>query len=313
MENNLYSLAILIPCYNEEKTIAKVVRDFRSSFPQASIFVFDNNSTDSSTVLAMEAGATVIKEKRQGKGFVVGSMLQMVEADYYIMVDGDDTYPVEYADALLQPLLNQEADMVVGHRLSDYTDNAFRPLHVWGNKLVCNLINLIFSSHLSDPMSGYRAFTREVALHLPIVASGFDVETEMTLQLLYRHFVIKEIQIPYRSRPEGSFSKLRTFRDGGRVVWKILNIFSAYKPLTFFGGISLVFLFISLLSGSFVIREYILYRYIYSVPKTILAGSCFTIFMLLISIGLILHTLNFRLLEITSALSKQILRAKENT
>ena len=301
-------VAVLIPCYNEARTIAKVVRDCRRALPDATVHVFDNASTDATAAEARGAGAVVTREKRRGKGYVIATMLATVEADYYLMVDGDDTYPTDRAADLLQPLLEGRADMVVGQRLSVHTDDAFRPMHVFGNKLVRNLINAIFSADLVDIMSGYRAFTREVALHLPVVASGFDVETEMTLQLLYRRFVIHEIPVAYGARPAGSVSKLRTVRDGIRVLLKILGIFKAYKPLTFFGGLAIVAMLAGLACGAVVIYEYFAFHYIYRVPTAILAASCVLLSFLLASVGVTIHTLNYRILEMTTVLSKQIAR-----
>src|SRR3712207_6799242 len=291
MHNDFPSVAVLIPCFNEGLTVGKVVRDFRQALPHAAIYVFDNNSTDDTAAQARRAGAAVIREKRQGNGAVVAAMLAKVDADYFVMVDGDDTYPAEQAGDLLAPLLRGEADMVVGQRLSVYGQGSFRRLHVSGNLLVRGLINRIFSSRLQDIMSGYRAFTREVALNLPIVASGFDVETEMTLQLLYRRFVIREIPVAYRARPEGSSSKLRTIPDGIRVLLKILGVFKAYKPLTFFGGLALLAMTAGLVVGYFPVAEYFAYRYVFSVPKAILAASLVMIALLLASIGVLLHTL----------------------
>lgn len=297
------NIAVLIPCYNEQKTIVKVIQDFRKELPDANIYVFDNNSTDDSYELAVNAGAIVIKEKKQGKGFVVAAMLQKVQADYYIMVDGDDTYSAEYAHALLEPLMDERADMVVGQRLSQYDKDAFRPLHVFGNKVICKLLNLIFNSNLSDPLSGYRAFTEEVALRLPVVASGFDVETELTLQMLYRHLIIKEIPIPYRARPQGSFSKLSTFKDGVRILFKIFSILRSYKPMTFFGSLGILSAFIALGIGFFLIfgesNEV-------NIALSIVCSSLFIIGIFFASIGIILNSLNFRLLEDMSTLEKQI-------
>lgn len=299
-------VAVVIPCYNEGTTIGKVVRDFRRSVPHADIYVFDNRSSDNTAAEAAAAGATVIKEKRQGKGFVISAMLRKVSADYYLMVDGDDTYPAERAVDLLAPLISGDSDMVVGKRLAEYEAGAFRPLHVMGNKVVCQLINLIFAAGLDDPMSGFRAFTREVAEVLPVVAWGFDIETEMTLQLLYRRFVIREVAITYRARPAGSASKLRTFRDGILVLAKILDIFKAYKPLTFFGGMAIVALLAAVLVGSIPVYEYLEYRYVYSVPKAILSASLLVLATLLAAVGVIISTLNYRMAEMTSVLSGQM-------
>ncbi|MFA5835582.1 MAG: glycosyltransferase family 2 protein [Bellilinea sp.] len=307
------NIAVLIPCYNEQKTIVKVIQDFRNELPNATIYVFDNNSSDGSFELAVNSNAIVVKEKRQGKGFVLSAMLNKVVADIYVLVDGDDTYPAEKVHDLLAPVLKEETDMLVGQRLSNYSQHAFRPLHYSGNKLVCTLINAIFSSKLKDPMSGYRVFNRAVAIELPIVATGFDVETEMTLQLLYRHFKISEIEIPYRERPLGSFSKLNTIKDGFKVLYKILSIMQSYKPLTFFGGIGLMFFICSILVGAFVIREYLLFKYIYSVPKAILASGLMILGIVSVNIGIILHTINFRLLELSSNAAKLFFRFENSS
>lgn len=301
---SLINIAVLVPCYDEHKTIVKVIQDFRKELPDANIYVFDNNSTDGSYELAVNSGAIVIKEKKQGKGFVVAAMLQKVQADYYIMVDGDDTYLAENAHALLEPLMDESADMVVGQRLSQYGENAFRPLHVFGNKIICKLLNLIFKSNLSDPLSGYRAFTKEVALRLPVVASGFDVETELTLQMLYRHLIIKEIPIPYRARPSGSFSKLSTLKDGFRILLKIFSILRSYKPMTFFGGVGLVLAICGVIVGLFLIRKYILYEGFINIPQAIFATALVLFGIISTTIGIILHTMNFRLLELSSNTTK---------
>lgn len=297
-------LAVLIPCYNEEPTIVKVIKDFQRELPEAKIYVFDNNSTDRSYELAISAGATVIKEKHQGKGFVIHSMLMKIVADIYILVDGDDTYPAEKVHDLILPVIKDEADMVVGQRLSSYSKNAFRPLHHSGNKLVCSLINAIFSTHLKDPMSGYRVFNRNTALELPIVATGFDVETEMTLQLLYRHFKIIELEIPYRERPQGSFSKLNTFSDGLKVLYKIFSILQSYKPLSFFGGIGLILILGSMVFIPSIISDYITYGQISKALEAILATGLIILGVISSTIGIILHILNFRLLELSSNSAK---------
>jgi len=298
------NIAVLIPCYDEQKTIVKVIQDFRKELPGAKIYVFDNNSTDGSYKLAVNAGAIVIKEKRQGKGFVLSSMFKKVVADLYVLVDGDDTYPAEKVHDLIAPVLNEETDMVVGQRISDYSQNAFRPLHYSGNKLVCALINLIFSADLKDPMSGYRVFNRNVALELPIVATGFDIETEITLQMLFRHLMINEIEIPYGERPQGSFSKLNTFKDGVKVLLKIFSILRSYKPFVFFGGVGLILAGCGLIVGIFLIRKYILYEGFINIPQAILATALVLFGIISATIGIILHTMNYRLLELSSNTSK---------
>jgi glycosyltransferase involved in cell wall biosynthesis len=297
-------LAVMIPCFNEGSTIAKVVFDFRRALPGSTIYVFDNNSTDDSIRQATEAGATVIKEKHQGKGFVVKSMLTKVMADIYVMVDGDDTYPADRVMDLMRPVLDEEADMVVGQRNSDSPSRAYRRFHVAGNRLVCGLINMIWSANLRDPLSGYRVFTREVASELPVVAFGFDVETEMTIQLLYRRYIIKEVPIAYRERPSGSASKLSTFKDGFLVLSKVFAIARAYKPLTFFGGIGILLVMLGVLAGL-----YGLWRFGEDQLSSLLgclALALTGVFGGLVSaaVGIVIHTLNFRLLELSSTMSK---------
>ena len=233
--NNKAKIVILIPCLNEEITIGKVIHDFQDAIPEAKIIVFDNNSTDRTAAIARECGAEVIPESRPGKGHVVASMFRKVDADYYVIVDGDDTYSAEHVRKLLEPVMKEQADMAVAVRLAEYTVTSFRPLHVFGNNLVRRLVNWIFNSNLSDIMSGYRAFSRELVQSIPILSSGFEVETEMTIRILDYGFRIKEVPLPYRERPEGSVSKLRTFHDGFRVLAEIARITKAYKPFTFFG------------------------------------------------------------------------------
>src|SRR6056300_529838 len=188
-------IAVLIPCLNEEVTISKVVQDFRKELPGATIYVFDNNSTDRTAELAEAEGAVVIPERKRGKGYVIASMFRKVEADYYVMVDGDDTYSAAHVQALLQPLLDGEADMTVATRLNEYEEESFRPLHVFGNNLVRSLVNWIFNSNLEDIMSGYRGFSRELVQNLPVLASGFEVETEMTIRVLDYGYTIQEVTV----------------------------------------------------------------------------------------------------------------------
>ncbi len=303
------NVAVVIPCFNEAPTIGKVVHDFRCVLPNAIVYVFDNNSTDETAARALAAGACLRHEKRQGKGFVIANMLATIDADYYVMVDGDDTYPAEKAHDLLLPLFADTADMVVGQRLSEHSTASFPPLHVFGNKLIRNVINLIFGSALVDVMSGYRAFTRTVADHLPVVASGFDVETEMTLQLLYRGFIVKEVPVAYRERPLGSSSKLRTFHDGILVLLKILGIFKAYKPLTFFGGMGLLAFLTAAVPGTSAIGEYLRDGRLTSFVGALMTVGLLLAGFMLATIGVTLHTVNFRIFEMTNVLSKQILRA----
>lgn len=244
-----HKIAVLIPCHNEEITVGKVIQDFRAQLPDAAIYVFDNCSTDRTALIAREHQAIVQHEARQGKGYVLEAMFDTVKADLYVLVDGDDTYPAEYVHDLLEPLKTGKADMTVGARLSRHTGESFRPLHVFGNRLVCKLINKIFRADLSDIMSGYRAFNSKVTQRIPVVSSGFEVETEITVQMLYYRLKIKEIAIPYRGRPEGSASKLRTLPDGLRILWKLFSLFRSVKPLTFFGALGLLVFLCGIIAG----------------------------------------------------------------
>jgi len=301
-------IAVLIPCYQEEKTIGKVVADFKRVLPGAEIYVYDNNCTDSTAAIARQSGAVVRREKRQGKGHVVASMFEQVEADILVMVDGDDTYEAEAVGALLEPILKGDADMTVAARLQTYADKSFRPFHLLGNRLICAIINRVFGSRISDIFSGYRAFTREAAAQIPITAAGFDVETELTLQALYRGLVIIEITAPYRARPEGSFSKLRTVSDGLLVVLKLFLILRSYKPLTFFGLCSLGLAAMGLLAGFRPVHEYVTEHFVYAVPSAILAASLILLAFLALGLGLILNSTNLRLLELEKLVRKRTAR-----
>ena len=295
--NNKAKIVILIPCLNEEITIGKVIHDFQDAISEAKIIVFDNNSTDRTAAIARESGAEVIPESRPGKGHVVASMFRKVDADYYVIVDGDDTYSAEHVRKLLEPVMKEQADMAVAVRLAEYTATSFRPLHVFGNNLVRRLVNWIFKSNLSDIMSGYRAYSRELVQSIPILSSGFEVETEMTIRILDYGFRIKEVPLPYRERPEGSVSKLRTFHDGFWVLAEIARIAKAYKPFTFFGCIGLAFILAGGISGIWVILDYLEDEYVNKVPTAILATG----FMLLgfgsMGIGILLNTISYRFRE----------------
>jgi len=299
------SIAVLIPCYQEELTIGRVVEDFKRALPQATIYVYDNNCTDATAEVASKAGAVVRREKRQGKGFVVASMFEQVDADILVMVDGDDTYDAGAVTALLEPILKGDADMTVATRLHTYGDKSFRRFHLLGNRMVCGAINWMFNSKISDIFSGFRAFTREAAAQIPITAAGFDVETELTLQALYRGLVIKEIAAPYRARPEGSFSKLSTFSDGFAVILKLFLILRSYKPLTFFGLCSLGLLLLGLGAGARPVYEYVTERYVYAVPSAILASALVLLAFLSLGLGLILNSTNLRLLELEKLIGKR--------
>jgi len=287
------NIAILIPCYNEELTIAKVINDFKHELPEAKIYVYDNNSSDNTTLIAKEHGAIVRKEYRQGKGNVVRSMFRDIEADIYVMTDGDDTYPAEFVHDIIVPIINQEADMVIGDRHSNgtYKDENSRPLHNFGNSLVKNLINKLFNSDLKDIMSGYRAFNKKFVKNMPVASAGFEIETEMTLHALDKNFLLKEIPIEYRDRPEGSFSKLNTLSDGTRVLKTIFWVFKDYKPLTFFTMLSLIFFLLSLMVGIPVVAEFIETSFITKIPSAILSVGLMMVSVLSLFSGFILDTI----------------------
>jgi len=287
------NIAILIPCYNEELTIAKVINDFRKELPKAKIYVYDNNSTDKTMQIAKENDAIVKTEKRQGKGSVVKSMFRDIDADIYIMVDGDDTYPAEFVHKMLQPIIDDESDMVVGDRHSSgaYKDENKRPFHNFGNNLVKGMINKLFNANLGDVMSGYRVFNKKFVKNIAIHSGGFEIETEMTLHALDKNFLLKEIPIEYRDRPKGSFSKLHTFSDGTLVIKTIFWLFKDYKPLAFFTILSLLFFVLSLAVGIPVINEFIDTLYIKKIPSSILSVGLMLISILSLFSGFILDTI----------------------
>ena len=238
-------IAVLVPCYNEAQTIAKVVTDFKAALPEAVIYVYDNNSTDNTAELARNAGAVVRYEHQQGKGNVVRRMFQEIEAECYVMADGDDTYPAHNAPALVRHVLEGQADMVVGDRLSAtyFTENK-RPFHNFGNSLVRWCINHIFKSNIKDVMTGYRAFSYRFVKTFPVVSHGFEIETEMTIHAITMNMLVKNELVDYRDRPEGSVSKLNTVSDGIKVLMTIFNLFRNYKPMQFFSVLALILLII---------------------------------------------------------------------
>lgn len=300
-------IAVLIPCYNEAKTIGKVIDDFRVQLPAARVVVFDNNSTDNTISIAVEHGAEVVREPRQGKGFVVGSMLGAVDADTYIMVDGDDTYPASHVHSLIGPVLNQQADMAVGARLTHFDNQSFRNFHLFGNRLVRGLINLLMDSNLQDILSGYRVFNRAIADMIPVVSSGFEIETELTIQTLYYQRKIIEINIPYGVRPEGSSSKLSTFRDGIRILWKLFSLFRTLKPLTFFGAISILLCCLGLLAGFMPVYDYFTSpnHEVKHVPLAILATGLIILSGQFAFLGILLHAINWRFRELHSIVTRK--------
>ena len=239
-------IAVLIPCYNESKTISKVVTDFRQALPGAVIYVYDNNSTDDTDVLARDAGAIVRYEYQQGKGNVIRRMFREIDAECYIMTDGDDTYPAEAAPEMAAKVLNQKVDMVIGDRLSStyFTENK-RPFHNFGNTLVRKSINVMFKNKIKDIMTGYRAFSYQFVKSFPVLSTGFEIETEMSIHAVDKNMLMENVIIDYRDRPQGSVSKLNTFSDGFKVLKTIGKLYKNYRPMAFFGSLSLVLLIIA--------------------------------------------------------------------
>ena len=241
-------IAVLIPCYNEEQTVSKVVGDVREALPEARIYVYDNNSTDKTAVLAEEAGAVVRREYKQGKGNVLRRMFREIDAQCYLMIDGDDTYPLKCAREMVDRVLLQNADMVVGERLSStyFTENK-RPFHNFGNSLMRMGINSLFRTDIKDIMTGYRALSYEFVKTFPVFSKGFEIETEMTIHAVNYNMQVDNILVEYRDRLEGSVSKLNTYRDGFRVIRKMVQLYKNYKPLRFFGSLGVVLILLALI------------------------------------------------------------------
>ncbi|MHB8805850.1 MAG: glycosyltransferase family 2 protein [Coriobacteriia bacterium] len=284
--------AVLIPCYNEEATVGKVVSDFRRVFPDATVYVYDNNSQDDTARIAHDAGAVVVPEYRQGKGFVVRSMFRHIDADCYILVDGDDTYPAEDVRPMVALVKEGRADMVVGDRLSStYFEENKRRMHGVGNRLVRFLVNRIFKSTIHDVMTGCRCFSRSFVKSFPVTSGGFEIETEMTIHALDKNFLVSELPVTYRDRPEGSISKLNTYSDGLRVLRTILLLFRDYRPMLFFGlGAAVLFLmaFIMFLPP---LDEYVRTGYVRRVPTLVVSIALGISALLSLTSGIVLDAI----------------------
>lgn len=285
-------IAVLLPAYNEEVTIVKVIEDYRRVLPHADIYVYDNNSKDKTNQLAREAGAIVRFEPRQGKGNVVRSMFREIDADYYIMADADDTYPAEEVEALLQPLRDGLADMTIGDRLSNgtYAEENKRGFHGFGNNLVRLLVNKLYKGNYNDIMTGYRGFSRLFVKNFPVLSPGFEIETELSIHSLDKRFKLVEVPITYKDRPEGSESKLSTFSDGFKVLRMIFNLFKDYKPLIFFSILTFLFFVLGLIVGIPVISEFARTGMIDKVPSAVLATGFMILSALSFVAGFILDT-----------------------
>ena len=258
-------IAVLIPCYNESKTIEKVVKDFKKNLPEAVIYVYDNNSTDHTDEIARKAGAVVRYEYQQGKGNVIRRMFREIDAQCYVMADGDDTYPAEFAPEMVEKVLNKKVDMVIGDRLSStyFTENK-RPFHNFGNSLVRKAINVMFKTEIKDIMTGYRAFSYQFVKSFPVLSKGFEIETEMSIHAVDKNMLLENVIIEYRDRPEGSESKLNTYSDGFKVLKTIGRLFKSYKPLAFFGTIAAILM---ILAVAFFVPVFATYLKIGEVPN----------------------------------------------
>ena len=285
-------VAVLVPCYNEALTIAKVVEDFRRELPGATVYVYDNNSSDGTADIARAHGAVVRREPRQGKGNVVRQMFRDIEADCYLMVDGDDTYPAEAARDLVAPILGAEADMTVGDRLSNgtYAEENKRAFHGFGNDLVRAMIRWIYGYGFEDVMTGYRAFSRTFVKTFPVLSEGFQIETELSIHAVDRRWRILDVPIVYRDRPEGSVSKLNTVSDGIKVIMTIASLFKNYRPLKFFSLVALLFAVVGLVLGVPVILEFMDTGLVPRLPTAVLAAALMFLCALSLATGLVLDT-----------------------
>jgi glycosyltransferase involved in cell wall biosynthesis len=306
LSNSYSNIAVTIPCLNEEKTVGKVIDDFRRELPGAAIYVIDNCSTDRTVEISQEKQAVVLNEPRAGKGFAVENIFSNISEKYIVMVDGDDTYPADKVKELVSVVTEGQADMAVGSRTVSGDKKSFRKYHAFGNTIITFLINKVHGSGLTDVLSGYRVFNRKMLKKIPIVSSGFEVETELTLQTLYYDLKVIELPVSLNKRPEGSFSKLRTYRDGFRILWKIFSLLRAFKPLTFFGTCGLVFFFLGLLSGILPVRDYIVdpQHYISHVPLAILASGLCLVGIQFVFLGVLLHAINMRFKELHNILTR---------
>ena len=289
MRKQVDKIAVLIPCYNEEKTVGKVVADAKKALPDATVYVYDNNSTDKTVEIAGQAGAVVRREPRQGKGYVMRRMFREIDAQCYICVDGDDTYPMEYAAQMADLVLNEQADMVVGDRLSSpYFKENKRPFHNLGNSMVRSTINNLFRCEIKDIMTGYRAFSYEFVKSYPVLSRGFEIETEMTIHAVFNEMVIANVPVEFRNRPEGSESKLNTYTDGARVLTTIVKLYKNYKPLGFFSMIAALMLLVAAVMFGWVFARFLNTHLVENMPTLIVSGFIALAAVLAFFVGLIL-------------------------
>ncbi len=284
-----YKIAVLVPCYNEEAAIAKVVADFRAALPDAIVFVYDNNSTDNTAAVARAAGAEVFQEKHQGKGFVVRRMFSDVEADIYVLVDGDATYDAASAPRMIGRLIDERLDMVVGSRV-DREQAAYRAGHRTGNKLLTGFVAAVFGPAVKDMLSGYRVFSRRFVKSFPVLSRGFEIETELTIHALGLGLAVEEIGTPYYARPEGSASKLNTWRDGFRILRTIVNLYRAERPLAFFSAIGIALAIVAIGMAIPILITFAQTGLVPRFPTAILSTGLMLIACLSVAVGLVLDT-----------------------
>jgi GT2 family glycosyltransferase len=284
-------IAVLIPCYNEELTVAGVVESFRAELPGATVYVYDNNSTDRTAERARAAGAVVRHEPRQGKGYVVQAMFRQIDADVYVLVDGDGTYPAASVHALVAPVIRGEADQVVGSRLHADARSEFRAINHWGNRFVRALLNTVFRVRVTDVLSGYRAFSRRFVKSLPLFGGGFEIETELTIKAAARGYRVVEVPVSLTNRPAGSHSKIHVLRDGLLVVNTILSLLRDYKPLTFFGVAGLVALAAATVPAALAAAGYLAEGSLTRPLSAVAAAALFVAGLLSLTVGLVLHSI----------------------
>jgi glycosyltransferase involved in cell wall biosynthesis len=285
-------VAVVVPCLNEERTVGKVVEDMKGALPGARIYVFDNGSTDRTAEIARRSGATVVPSPRRGKGRVIQHMARIVDADAYVLVDGDDTYPASEAPDLLRRFRESGVDMLVATRLEAHDEAAFRVFHKLGNRLIARTIALLFRAPITDVLSGYRILSRDFVRLVHLRSAGFEIETEMTLQALAKGLSLIEVPIAYGTRPEGSTSKLDTWSDGFLILKCIFLLFKDYKPFAFFGSVAALFVVLSLVSGSAPVLDFVRTGYVYHVPRAILAAGLATVGAVSFGVGLLLDTIS---------------------
>ena len=293
-------ICVVIPCLNEAATIGTVVTDFRRVLPRATVIVFDNSSTDESAQLAEAAGAIVVRVPRQGKGYVLRHAFDRVKANVYVVVDADATYPADRVMDLIAPVLAGEADMVVGSREHFLEPDAIRPLHQWGNRLIVSFLNLCFGTRLRDILSGYRVLSGEMVRELPLLAPGFEVETELTLETLERGFRVLEVPVQYRRRPEGSQSKLSSFKDGYRILLTIMTLLRDYRPMTFFTVLASVIALLSLTAGAVVLTDYVRTGLVPRLPLAVLSAAMMLLAAVFFVTGFVVSAINRRFAEMTA-------------